>query len=558
MIKRFFRYPVFTFLMMLAANLGAASPAQAKDSLVIGITQYPSTLHPVIDSMVAKSYVLGFTRRPITVHNADWELICMLCETLPTLENGLAIREKTPDGKDGIRVTYRLKDGITWGDGKPVTTRDVQFSYDVGRHPLSGVAARELYTRIWKLDIVDDKTFTLHVDRVSFDYNAINDFRLLPAHLEAKAFNDPADYKNQTLFDNDTTNPGLYFGPYRISQAKRGSHLVLVPNDTWYGPKPHFQKITIRVIENTAALEANLLSGAIDMIAGELGLTLDQAIAFDKRHGKNFQITYKAGLIYEHIDLNMDNPILSDKAVRLALIHAIDREAISQQLFEGRQPVAHSSVSPLDWVFWPETPIYDYDPEKARSLLNEAGWIKGANGTRVNGDGKPLRLSIMTTAGNRTRELVQQILQSQWREVGIDVEINNEPARVLFGQTLTQRRFDAMLMYAWMSAPESVPRTTLHSKEIPTAENNFAGQNYTGYKNPKMDQVLEEIELELDRAKRQKMWQDLQKIYVRDLPVIPLYFRANPHIWPKWLTGITPTGHQYPTSLWVEQWQPQP
>ncbi|MBT8002999.1 MAG: peptide ABC transporter substrate-binding protein, partial [Rhodospirillales bacterium] len=108
---------------------------------------------------------------------------------------------------------------------------------------------------------------------------------------------------------------------------------------------------------------------------------------------------------------------------------------------------------------------------------------------------------------------------------------------------------------AWISSPESVPRTTLHSDHIPSKENNFAGQNYTGYKNPEMDGLLERIEVELDRDKRQKLWHRFQTIYADDLPVTPLYFRAEPYILPKWLKGLEPTGHQDPSTLWVEHWR---
>ena len=164
----------------------------------------------------------------------------------------------------------------------------------------------------------------------------------------------------------------------------------------------------------------------------------------------------------------------------------------------------------------------------------------------------------MTTAGNRSRELVEQVLQSQWKAVGIDVRIRNEPARVFFGQTVTERKFSSLAMYAWISAPESVPRTTLHSAHIPSKDNNFAGQNYTGFRNAEMDEVLETIEVELDRSKRKKLWRRLQEIYATELPVIPLYFRAEPYILPKWLKGLEPTGHQDPSTLWVENWRAEP
>src|SRR3546814_20863329 len=98
------------------------------------------------------------------------------------------------------------------------------------------------------------------------------------------------------------------------------------------------------------SLEANLLSGNVDMIAGELGLTLDQALAFEKRHGDDYQVIYEPSLLYEHIDLMLDNPILQDKRVRQALVYAIDRGTLNQPLFEGRQTVPHSAPPPPHWL----------------------------------------------------------------------------------------------------------------------------------------------------------------------------------------------------------------
>lgn len=529
------------------------APARAKD-LVIGVTQYPSTFHPNIDSMLAKSYVHGLSRRPITVTDADWTLQCMLCTTLPTLENGGAKLEKTADGKDGIAVTYSLHPDAVWADGVPVSVDDVIFTWEVGKHPQSGVASSEGYRRILAIDRIDDKTFTLHVDRRTFDYNDLSSLNLLPAHIEREKFSDPAAYRTQTAFDTAPTTPGLYMGPYLMTKAETGSFMVFEKNPRWWGKKPAFDKITVRVIENTATLEANLLSGSIDMIAGELGLNVDQALAFEQRHGDTFKVTFKAGLIYEHIDLMLDNPILADQRVRQALMYALDRQVISERLFGGKQPVADNGVNPLDWVYADDVPRYPHDLDKANALLDAAGWTRQGTGVRTNAAGAPLRFTLMTTAGNRTRELVQQVLQSQWKAAGIEIRINNEPARVFFGETVTKRKFDAMAMFAWISAPESVPRTTLHSTEIPTPENNWSGQNYTGYKNLDLDELLENIELELDRDKRKEMWRTLQHIYATDLPVLPLYFRANAFIMPPWLTGIEPTGHQYPTTLWVEDW----
>jgi peptide/nickel transport system substrate-binding protein len=303
-----------------------------------------------------------------------------------------------------------------------VTSADVVFTWEVGRHPKTGVSDFESFRRILSIEVLDDKTFTLHVDRIEFTYNALA-LQILPEHIERPIFEaDPAGYRNRTAFDAEPANPGLAFGPYKVVELVSGSHIVLGRNDTWWGAEPAFDKVTVRVIENTAALEANLLSGAIDMIAGELGVTIDQALAFEKRHGARYHVSYKPGLIYEHLDLNLDNPILADRRVRKALILALDREALSQRLFAGRQPVADSSVSPLDWIHDPDSPTYPYDPEAAKALLDEAGWNVVQDGVRHNAAGARLTLELMTTAGNRSRELVEQVLQSMWREVGIEAQ----------------------------------------------------------------------------------------------------------------------------------------
>lgn len=527
----------------------------ASKELNIGFTQYPSTMHPNIESMVAKSYIRGMTARGITIYNHDWELECSLCVTLPTIENGLAVLEQTPDGKPGIAVTYELPANASWGDGTPLTTRDIQFAYEVGRNPKTGTNNMELYRRIYQLDILDEHRFTLHLDKVTYNYNALGDFYPLPEHIERSIYEeDPYEYRHRTQYNANITNPGLWFGPYVISDAAQGSFLVMTRNPHWHGKKPYFDKVTTKAIGNTSAMEANLLSGTIDMIAGELGLQLDQSLAFDSRHGSKFNIIYKPGLQYEHIDINLENPILADKRVRQAMLYAMDREEINQRIFSGRQPVADTSVSPMDKVASENITRYSYDKEKAMTLLDQAGWSTIRDGIRHNSAGEPLKIEIMSTAGNKTRELIQQILQSQLKDVGIDLRIRNEAPRVFFGQTTRERRFSGLALFAWISAPENVPRSTLHSSEIPTAENNYSGQNYSTISLPELDRAIEAVEENLVFEDRLPHWEKIQQIYAEELPVFPLFWRPNSYILPHWLKGLEPTGHLDLSSNWIEYW----
>jgi peptide/nickel transport system substrate-binding protein len=498
------------------------------------------------------------TARPLTAYDANSNLVCLVCTELPTVENGKARVIDLPDdgkggGKKGMEVDVEMRD-MKWGDGVPVTAKDVAFTLEVGKHPLSGVASSEGYKRILKLDIKDDRHFTMTIDRVTFDYNSLS-LSLVPAHIEKPIFDaNPAEYRNKTAYDTDSTNPGLAFGPYRIVEVVPGSRIALEQNASWTGEKPHFKRIVVKIIENTAALEANLLSGNVDYVLGELGLSLDQALAFEKRHKDKYDFIYKPALIYEHIDTKLDNDLLTDRRVRQAILMAIDRKAISDKLFEGKQPVANGPISPLDPMYSPAARQYPYDPAAARKLLDEAGFAEVKNGVRQNAKGERFSIEITTTAGNRVRELVAQVIQSQLRQVGVEVRIKAEPPRI-FSESLNRRQFNGLAMYAWVQQPEAVPRSTLHSDEIPSAANGWSGQNYPGYRSPDMDKALDAAERELDTTKRRSLFADIQRIHADDLPVLPLFFRVDPFVIPKPLKGVVPTGHLNSSTLWIEQWR---
>ncbi len=553
MIQIFIFFGVAWFLLFSSAS----ADSTRRDTLSIGITQFPSTFNPMIESMLAKSYILAMVRRPFVAFDQSWKLVCFLCERVPTVENGDAkvftFKNGVLKGKRGIRVTWRFRKGVKWGDGQPITAEDVIFAWKIGLHPLSGVANREPFQRTINIRKIDERTFVQTLNKVRFDYNQLVPDPM-PAHLEAVNFEVPREYKRRTAYDRDSANPGLYSGPYRIAGIVSGSHVVLVPNRYWWGKKPHFRQIVVRVIGNTAALEANLRAGGIDYAAGELGLSPDQAISLRRRAGDRYTFIFKAGLIYEHIDFNLDNPILKDVRVRRALAYGMDRQLMSEKLFRGLQPVANTNISPLDQVAASDVRKYPFDPEKAAALLNAAGWKRREDGWRYNAEGERLTLKLITTSGNRNRELVSEILQAYWRRLGVDIRLKAHPARIYFGRTVRQRQFPAMAMYAWISAPESVPRATLHSSHVPTAGNNWAGQNYPGFRNAEMNRLIEMLEVTVKLDGRLPIWKRIQQIYAEELPALPLYFRANAFVIPRWLKGIRPTGHLNSSTLWVEEW----
>ncbi len=534
--------------------MATASPALAgprHDTLTIGVASFPSTLHPSIDPDVIKFYVLGFADRPVTAFDSDWRLVCLLCTEIPTVANGGAVREG-----DGMAVTFHFKPGLTWGDGAPLGAADLAFTARVGRDPASGFANSDTWTKVSRVDVPDELTAVIHLAQPTYQYNQWGE--LLPAHLEQPVFDAahaPGDYLRQSAYNRLPTTPGLYNGPYFVSQYESGAQIVLIPNPAWRGAAPAFRQIVIKTIGNTAALQANLLSGDIDMVPGEgVGLTLDQVLNVQRQYPDRFAYAYKPNLSYQHIDLQLDNPILADVRVRRALLMGIDRQSIVDRLMGGRVPVANSFVSPLEAAYTPDVPAYRYDPAAARALLRDAGWTPGEDGICRNAAGQRLSLTFATSAGVRVRELQQQVMQSQWRALGVETIIRNEPPRTLFGETLKRRSFTGLAMFSWSNSVGSSPRQVLYSTQIPSAANNWGGTDYTGYRDSRMDADIDAMERELDPAKQASVWADMQRRYAEQLPVLPLFFGSEAHIWPLWLHGVVPTGHNQPTTLWAETW----
>jgi peptide/nickel transport system substrate-binding protein len=550
------RAALYAAPFLLAAGLAHAQAAKSHDDLVIGIAQFPSSLHPDVDAEVVKLYVNDFVIRPITAFDANWKNTCLLCTELPTLENGLAKIEDLPDGKKGMAVTIKLKPDLKWGDGQPVTAKDIAFTWKVGNDPSAGFSNPHPWSRASKVDIVDDHTVVLHLKSVDVSYNQWD--QILPEHVEGPIYaaaTKPGDYIQQTAFNRQPTNAGLYDGPYVISNYQSGSQVVFSPNPNWPGTKPGFKHIVLKLIENTASLQANLLSGDVDMVAGEgIGLTIDQVIDLKAKHPDQFDYVFKPGLTYEHLDVQKNNPILSDVRVRRALLMALDRQTLVKKLFAGLQPVADTWVNPLDPNYDKDATKYPYDAAKAKSLLAEAGWKPGSDGICRNDKGDRLSFEMSTTAGNRLRELTEQVLQSMWKAACVETTIKNEPARTFFGETVKQRKYQGVAMYAWTSAVDESPERTLGTADIPTEQNNWGGANYTGFSNPQMDADIAKANSELDPSKQKAIWADMQTIYANELPVLPLFFRAEPHVVPKWLKGYTPTGQNDMSPLWSENW----
>lgn len=540
------RPPLLVFVLLVLGFLGVsiswlacrpttASPPVRKRSITIGVTQEPDTLWMPMKQMNVSEHIGRPGALSLTVFDEKWRLVPQAAVEIPTRENGGVVLFDDA-GVTRMRVTWKLKDGLYWADGAPVTADDFVFTWRLYQDDRLEIVDRTVSDRVLSMEAPDPRTLVVTFREPYAYYAVFRNHEVVPRHLVEPIWK----AKGAALKEDRFGTVPILGGAFTIAEWVPGSHIVARRNPHAVTLRPKLDEIIWRFLPQTSTLEANLLAGSIDAI-GVVGLTFDQALSLEKRLPSRFELRVDDAMHLEHIALNLDNPILQDLRVREALLVAADRQAVVDKLFGGRLAVAHAGEPVRSIYFNPNVPRRMFDPTRARTLLDEAGWIPGPDGVRMK-DGKPLRLTLMSTAGDKVRELVEEILVGSWRSVGIDVVVQNQPAKILFGDTIRHRKFEGMVMFTWSKDPVQINESLWRCDQVPREENGWKGQNYPGYCNPAADAILKAMVGELDEEKRAKLGRELELLLAQDLPMLPLYFRAEISVIPKGFQGWRPTG----------------
>src|SRR5207244_2485887 len=223
----------------------------------------------------------------------------------------------------------------------------------------------------------------------------------------------------------------------------------------------------------------------------------------------------------EYIYFNYGKPWFKERPVRQALYHATDKRAIIEQVYYGVPKPVEGYLPSTSWAYNADLPKHEYNPEKAKQILDEAGWRPGPDGIRVKG-GVRLGFTNSTTSGNKLREQAQALLQQNWRAVGVDMQISNMPAAVIWGEFYVKSKFDSLMVGIQASVgddPDCLNR--IHSKYI--AAETGSGRNVSQYKNPQVDRLLEDGVREVDRARRRAIYLKVQEVLRADLAYLPIF-----------------------------------
>src|SRR5437667_277440 len=223
----------------------------------------------------------------------------------------------------------------------------------------------------------------------------------------------------------------------------------------------------------------------------------------------------------EYIYFNYGKPWFKERPVRQALYHAMDKRAIIEQVYYGVPKPVEGYLPSTSWAYNADLPKHEYNPEKAKQILDEAGWRPGPDGVRAKG-GVRLGFTNSTTSGNKLREQAQALLQQNWRAVGVDMQISNMPAAVIWGEFYVKSKFDSLMVGIQASVgddPDCLNR--IHSKYI--AAETGSGRNVSQYKHPQVDRLLEDGVREVDRARRRAIYLKVQEVLRADLAYLPIF-----------------------------------
>jgi peptide/nickel transport system substrate-binding protein len=542
------------FFAVSAANAQTplAPPLMPSQEIVIGTTAELTTLNPLLAKTVTDKLVRALIHRPITTLTPDLESVCLLCDKLPSLENGLVKATPTAENGNLVTVTVRLPENAVWGDGTPLTAEDFYFTWQIAKKLLSQGIDLPFYREIHDITITNKKKFIISLSNNGYALYFLHSFYPLSAHADKAPSN--SSYAEETRYQQTPFDVGLFAGPYRLI-AKDAAHAVVVPNIAWWGSKkPLLQRITVRVFPHAEALQEALLKKQIDMILPPAGLNFDQAFEALKTSldARRATIHLTPSTTLEHLVINLQNPLLQDRRVRRALFLSLDREKFNALAFQGNRFLSNGLTANKTHSQSAETKTFN--PEKAMALLEEAGFKKGADGIRVNQTQQRLSFAFTTVRDDPAFTTLQQLIANAWREVGVETTLQSAPLRDLEQRVLPQRLFTGVaLIRSTLPVPQA-PVLFLASTTIPNTTNHYQGENYGGWQNEKADGLLAALAITIDPFAARQQYQALSTLYLENLPTLPLYFTPALSVLPTGFDGFTITSGDNPQTLEAENW----
>ncbi|MFI5015708.1 MAG: ABC transporter substrate-binding protein [Hyphomicrobiales bacterium] len=503
---------------IVAAGVSHAEPLKG-GTAILAIDADPQTLDPAVSS----DYVAG-------------DIGAKVFDALIWLDAGaqpqpqLALSWTIAD--DGKTYTFKLRDGVAWQDGKPFTSADVKFTFEqvlAKYHPRSSVTIKRLGLVV---DTPDDKTVVMKLNAPYAPFLtqlSVFDAPIIPKHL----------FEGTDILKNPAAQKPIGTGPFKFVSWERGASVTLERFDRYWGaPKPYLDRIVFQVIPQPASRLSSLRTGEVDFISDFYLAKADipsliKADTFQARIGKALPAIYFAAF-------NLRKPPFDTVAARHAIAFAVDRNRLVQQAMNGLARPGYGAFGDgFSWMLNPDASypkLYPYDPEKAKTLLAEAGIAPGA------------KVRIAYEAPRPQMIATAQIIRENLKQIGLDPVVEPLERTVLLQKVFKDHDFDIALLSYFSSGDPAIGYNRLYVANPTDAVNT----NGSGYANPKIDELLSKAGAVSDLSARGAIYKEVQTILSEDLPALVLYDEAGVDLASKKLQGLWKSVDT--RALWEEVW----
>jgi peptide/nickel transport system substrate-binding protein len=514
-----------SFGIVLLVFTQSAFAAESGDALVVGSIGDARNLVPILASDSASGDIVGALFNGLVKYDRNLNLIGDLAASWEIKEGGRVI-------------IFHLKKGVRWHDGSSFTASDVEFTY----HKLIDPDVRTPYSgdfeRIKSFEILDDYTIKITYKEPFAPGLSSWGMPIMPRHL----------LENEDLNQTDFSLHPIGTGPYKFKSWRRQEKVELIANPDYFEHRPYIDRYIYRVIPEQSTLFLELQVQGVDLTGiSPLQYTRQTDTDFFKRYYRKFNLI---SFGYTYLGYNLNHPKFKDKRVRRALDYAVDKNEIINTVLLGLGRVCAGPFLPESWAFNPEVKPASYNPQKAKELLREAGWMDSNQDGWLDKDGKIFEFTIITNQGNEERIKTAQIIQRRLADVGIRVKLKVLEWSVFLTEFIDKRNFEAVLL-GWGLGLDPDNFDIWHSSK--TREGEF---NFTGYKNEEVDQLLVKARRTFDQEERKACYQRIHRIIYEEQPYMFLYIADSLSIVHSRFRGIkqAPIGIRYNLIDW---WVPR-
>jgi peptide/nickel transport system substrate-binding protein len=409
------------------------------------------------------------------------------------VQPGLAARWEIPDP---LTYVFHLHPGVTFHDGRPLTSRDVKWTLDSLLQGKIRSTKTSTYRFVDRIETPDALTVVFHLKEP---------FAALLWNLSEGAIG-IVPYGS---LDEITRQP-IGTGPFKFVSAETDKEVILTRNDTYWGERPHLARVRFAVVPDATTQALELRKGSADLtinspMSPDTVATLERNPSLIVQHGPGTRLAYLA--------FNLRDPILKDVRVRQAIAYSLDRRPMMEYLWHSQVQPAHSVLPRQSWAYDDDVPRYDYDPGKARQLLDAAGH-PAVDGVRFH--------VVMKTSTDENTRLMVAVMQQQLRNVGIALDIRTFEFATFFAD-VTSGAFQLYTL-RWIGGNEDpdIFDAAFHARNFPPA-----GRNRSFYSNPHVDSLIDQAGRETDQDVRKRLYAEVQEILAKDVPSINLWYFDN-------------------------------